>query len=475
MIAPQGSPPARLSALETSFLLGEEVIPGYLGHVASAFVLDGPAPGLAALAQHVESRIAGVPRLRRRVVAVPGGVARPVWVQEGDLDVRDHVRAATLAAPGGDAELRASLGELLARPIDREHPLWELWVVDGLGDGRWALLSKVHHAIADGAELVAILRALLDPEFGGGGGDGDGPAPAPTRAGAAALVADALRDGARAARTGARRAGRALRDPGGALTRSRDAARGIAEMSAASKRPVLASPLTGQSGGGRALAWLALERDAMKRAAADREATVNDVYLAIVTGGLRRWLLRHGVATGEAPLMAMVPVAVRDRRGDDTTELGMLNVALPVDEPDGGRRLQATAATMAAAKDSSQGAAIAAVLGMQNLLPVALLRAAGPQLWTARGLNVTITSLPGTMGSLAVGGRRATAAWQIGFLTPGLTLTFASMSYLGGFTISLIADPDAIGDLDALARDCADEAAELGLDASTSIAEASLA
>jgi hypothetical protein len=130
---------------------------------------------------------------------------------------------------------------------------------------------------------------------------------------------------------------------------------------------------------------------------------------------------------------------------------------------------------MAAAKDSSQGAAIAAVLGMQNLLPVALLRAAGPQLWTARGLNVTITSLPGSMGSLAVGGRRATAAWQIGFLTPGLTLTFASMSYLGGFTISLIADPEAIGDLDALARDCAEEAAELGLDASSSTAEASLA
>ncbi|MEA2128483.1 MAG: diacylglycerol O-acyltransferase / wax synthase [Solirubrobacteraceae bacterium] len=473
MIAQQGSPPARLSALQTSFLLGEEVIPGYLGHVATAFVLDGPPPSVMELAQHVESRIAGVPRFRRRVVAVPGGVARPVWAQDGDFDVRNHVRSATLALPGGDAELRASLGGLLARPIDREHPLWELWLVDGLSDGRWALLSKVHHAIADGAELVAILRTLLDPEFGDGAGGG--PAPAPTRAGARALVADALRDGARAARTGARRAGRALRDPGGALARSRDAARGIAELSAASKRPVLASPLTGQSGGGRALAWLALERDAMKRAAAGRDATVNDVYLAIVTGGLRRWLLRHEVATGEAPLMAMVPVAVRDRRGDDATELGMLNVALPVDEADGGRRLQATAATMAAAKDSSQGAAIAAVLGMQNLLPVALLRAAGPQLWTARGLNVTITSLPGSMGSLAVGGRRATAAWQIGFLTPGLTLTFASMSYLGGFTISLIADPEAIGDLDALARDCAEEAAELGLDASSSTAEASLA
>lgn len=470
MPAQHGSSSARLSALETSFLLGEELIPGYTGHIASVFVFEGPPPSREALMRHVEARLGRVPRYRRRVVAVPGGIARPAWVADGDFDLRRHVRAATPSPPGGEAQLWECVAQILTRTIDRRHPLWELWLIDGLSDGRWALLNKVQHAVADGAELAVILRALLNPEFGDDAGVSASPSAVP---GPRKLLWAAARDGVHAITTGARRVGSALMAPRGAVARSRDATRGLREMSDASKRPVLDSPLTGQSGPQRAIEWIALERDAMKQVATERDMTVNDLYLAIAAGGLRRWLMRHELLGTDAPLMAMVPVAVRDRRHDDATELGMLTVALPVHEADTERRMQSTAATMRAAKDSHQGAAIAAVLGLQNVLPVAVLRAAGRQLWTARGLNVTITSMPGSIGPVSVGGCRAIGGWQIGFLTPGLTLTFASMNYGGRVTISLIADPAAIADIDALAHGCAEEAAAIGLVADSSIARTS--
>lgn len=440
----------RLRALETSFLVGEDVIPGYLGHNASLFVFEGPAPSVSELAARVESRLGSLPRYRQRVVNVPGGVARPVWVDDLRFDVNDHV----LAASG---ELRGVVGELLARPVQRDRPLWELWLIDGLDDGRWAILHKLQEAAADGGSLVANLRTLF------AGDEAAVSAGAVSPSGPARLAAGAAVDGLRAAAGGVRRAGAAALRPRTTVDRAKTAARGFGEMSAAAKRPVLESPLTGQSGPRRAIAFLTLDRAEMKGVAREHGTTVNDVFIAIAAGALRRWLTAHELSVDAAPLRAMVPVAVPDPDRDDESQLGMLSVPLPVHEPAVERRIDLTAETMRAAKSSSQGAAIASFLAMQDLLPLAALRAAGRGLWTARGLNVTITSVPGSMPPFSAAGRRALQGWAIGFLTPGLTLTFASMTYDGRFAISLIADPDAIADLEALAEHCAEEAAGMGL------------
>jgi len=450
--------PRRLRALQTSFLVGEEVIPGYVGHTATVMAFEGPPPGVSDLTAALEV----MPHYRLRIAEVPGGVARPTWVEDGEFDVRNHVRAVTAAPPGGDGELRAAVASVLAEPIPRAHPLWELVIVDGLAKDRWALVSKVQEAMTDGGSVVPDVNTLF-------AGQPARPGHRTARASAPVVLAgEAVLDGLRASAGAVRRAGAAILRPRPALERVRQAAAGLSELAEVAKRPVLDSPFNGQSSSRRAVEWVTFDHADLQRVARGHAVTVNDVYVTILSGALRRWLTDHGIDVAEAPFRAMVPVAVHDPDHDEDTYLGMLTVALAIDEPDAERRLARTAETMRAAMSSNQGAALGAVLKLQDAIPAGVLRAAGPKLWTAQGMNVTVTSTPGRLAELAVAGRRMVAAWEVGFLTPGLKATFASLVYGDRFAVTCIADPDAVDDLDALARACVAEARALGVGRSVS-------
>src|SRR3712207_1767635 len=145
-------------------------------HVGGALIFDGDPPAYDELAGSIASRLHRLPRYRQRLAWPPGGVLRPCWVDDPRFDVRFHVRHAALPRPRGETELRELAGRLFSVALDRDRPLWEIHLVDGLRGGRFAIVAKIHHALADGVSGVDIAALLLDVEPGAGLGDGEEPA-----------------------------------------------------------------------------------------------------------------------------------------------------------------------------------------------------------------------------------------------------------------------------------------------------------
>jgi WS/DGAT/MGAT family acyltransferase len=175
--------PDRLSALDASFLALEK--DGAHMHVGSVLVFDGPAPTYDALVEHIERRLHLVPRYRRKLAHPPLGQGRPVWVDDPRFNAGYHVRHTALPGPAGEAELRALAGRVFSQELDRTKPLWEIWLVERVGDDAFALVCKTHHALVDGISGVDIMTVLFDLE--------PGPPPPP----ASALVTASLAGPAR--------------------------------------------------------------------------------------------------------------------------------------------------------------------------------------------------------------------------------------------------------------------------------------
>ena len=310
----------RLSPLDVSFLHLET--PRTAMHVGTVAIFAAPPHGpldherLAAL---VARRIARAPRYRQKVRAVPGHLANPVWVDDEHFDINYHVRRSALPRPGTDDQLRELVGRVQSRQLDRSRPLWELYVVEGLADGRFAIITKVHHALLDDVSAVELGALLLDADPNAPEAAPDPewePAGEPSALGlVAAAVADNLRrptqvlDTLRSEVTDVRAvAGRMLDTAGGAVTALRR-----------SLRPAPASPLDVRVGEQRRYGMAATALDDYKRIRKAHDGTVNDVILATVAGALRIWLLTRGESVTPATVVrAMVPVSVRgDEAGTD--------------------------------------------------------------------------------------------------------------------------------------------------------------
>ena len=151
----------RMSPLDASFLHIEDADRTTALHIGSVGIFEGPPPDRAEFAGMIETHLSEVPRYRQRVDFVPFGIARPVWVDDTDFNVGYHVRRTALPRPGGSDELRALVGRLMSQRLDRTKPLWEIWIVEGLPDDQWAMLSKVHHCMVDGVSGAEILSVLL--------------------------------------------------------------------------------------------------------------------------------------------------------------------------------------------------------------------------------------------------------------------------------------------------------------------------
>jgi diacylglycerol O-acyltransferase len=432
----------RLTGLDASFLAFEKG--GAHMHVGTVLVFDGPAPPYEALTEHVERALHLVPRYRQRLAHPPLGLDRPVWTDDPHFNIGYHVRHTALPEPASERELRRLAGRLFSQQLDREKPLWELWLVDELGDGRFALIGKTHHALVDGIAGVDLLTVLFDLEPDPPPGGGCGLQSGPGSRGGAELLATALVDRVTAPLAVAREAlGHPLRTLGGL----------VALASAGAGAP--ASPLNVKIGPHRRFAWADADLHAFKQVKNRLGGTINDVVLTVVTGALRAHLFRHGRDPEGMELKAMVPISVRADadRGALGNQVAAMYAPLPVGIADPVERFRTVHAALAGLKESGQAVGAQAITRLADAAAPTILTQAARLQARQRFFNLTVTNVPGPQVPLYVLGRRLEAFYPLVPLVLNTALGIAVMSYDGKLFFGLLGDYDALPDLDALAGD----------------------
>src|SRR5947199_5200925 len=296
--------PDRLTGLDSSFLHLERDSAHM--HVAGCSVFAGQPPAHDELIEAIESKLHLVPRYRQRLAFVPLGQGRPVWVDDPHFKVQYHLRHTALPRPGGEAELKRLAGRVFSQALDRTRPLWELWLVEGLAGGRFAVLSKTHHALVDGVSGVDIATVLFDTS----------PEPLPVAApahewvarplpSAAQLLADALLERATVPQEVVRGARATLRGPRVMAARLGRAAGSVGVLAWTGLRAAPASPFNVRIGPHRRFTWVRADLAQFKAIKNSLGGTVNDVVLAVVTGALGRYMRLHGWSTEGVALRAM--------------------------------------------------------------------------------------------------------------------------------------------------------------------------
>lgn len=469
----------RLSALDASFLFVEEGDTAM--HVGGLAIFGEPEGGLDvdALERHIARRIGRVPRFRQRVRAVPGGLARPVWVDDANLDLDHHIRRSHLPRPGGERQLDEFVARVMARPLDRNRPLWELYVIEGLAGGRFAILSKTHHALVDGVASVDLAQVLLDPT----------PVPAqdpiddwvptaePTDA---ELVVTAVSDMLRAPGEAIESLARRTPDPSALMRGFAGAIGGIASTLRAVSAPAGAGSLSAVAGSdARVFATVDGSLADHKLIREAHGATVNDVVLTVVAGSLRAWLMARGEPMHQGTTVrALVPVSLRGHHatteglgagvdGDDDPRTGnhvsAYFVELPVGEPSPVVRLQQVSMAMRGLKDSGQALGAQTIISLAGYAPstVHAMAARTANSLSSRVFGLVVTNVPGPQFRLYALGAPLLAAYPVAPLASGQAVAIGVTSYDGHVFYGLIGDREAMPDMNVLAQCLDDSLAEL--------------
>jgi WS/DGAT/MGAT family acyltransferase len=357
--------------------------------------------------------------------------------------------------------MRTSIAaRIFSQRLDRTKPLWELWLVEGLEGGGFVLINKTHHCLVDGVSGVDITGVLFDLEREPGGPPGPEdrwvPSPEPS---SASLVAAGVRDLARAPVGLAARAVGAIRSPGHTAAVAREAAEGIAEVGWGIINSPPSTPLNVAIGPHRRILWVGTSLDNLKAIKNGLGGTVNDVFLAVVSGALRRWLLSRGVRTEGVELRGCVPVSVRgqDEMDDLGNRITMMACPLPVYADDPRTRLRIVSEAMRGLKESKQALGAEVIAGLQDFAPPTIFAQASRLNFSSRVYNLLVTNVPGPQFPLYLLGRRLETMIPIPFLAPEKALAIAVFSYDGGVHISLMGDSEAMHDLDALGGFIEDE------------------
>jgi diacylglycerol O-acyltransferase / wax synthase len=452
------SNPDRLTGLDASFLALEK--DGAHMHVGSVLLFEGPAPAYDDFVARIAGGLHLVPRYRQRLAFPPFGVSRPQWVDDPHFNPGYHVRHTALPAPAGEDELRRLAGRVFSQQLDREKPLWEIWLVDEVADDRFALICKTHHALVDGISGVDILTVLFDL-------DREAPAaPEPPAwaarplPGRAELLASAVGERV-AAPLGFLRAVLSAPDRAGAAA-GRSAA-GLAAMAAAGIAGAPPSPLNVRIGPHRRFAWASADLAAFKAVKDALGGTINDVVLTVVTGALRAHLFRHGRDPEGLELKAMVPISVRADadRGALGNQVAAMYAPLPVGLEDPVERFRFITGAMKGLKESGQAVGAQAITRLADAAAPTVLDQAARLQSRQRFFNLTVTNVPGPQVPLYVMGRRLEAFYPKVPLVLNTALGIAIMSYDGRIFFGLLGDYDALADLDALASDLDAAIAEL--------------
>lgn len=471
--------PDRLSPLDASFLYMEERTTAMtVGGVMTFEQPDGKPFDFDAFLLLIEHRLALVPRYRQKVREVPGRLGLPVWVDDPDFDLTFHVRRSALPAPGDDIALRELVGRLVSRQLDRSRPLWEIYVIEGFEEHRFAILTKTHHAMVDGLATMDIGAALLDETPDPRRIDNDEPWFPDREPSGLMLAAAAVVENMRRPRSAVDALTRATANVTQSMGIVRRAVGGVVDAVRTVRRGP-AGALTGPTGAqrrfGMARTTLADHRQIRRRHCRVGEGSVNDVVLAVATGALRRWMISRGEPLpSDTVVRAMVPVSLRARRGTGGAPNGVTDgpagnriaavfVALPVGEADPVVRLRSIAAQMAAHKRHGRAAGTTAVIGLAGLTGprVHEMGARLSSRLSAWLFDVVVTHVPGPPRPLYAMGARMRDIFPLVPLAYGQTVAIGVTSYDGTVCYGLNADRDAMHDVDVLAAGIDESLAEL--------------
>lgn len=462
--------PHRLTGLDAAWLYLETRTMHM--HVGSVLVLDpSSAPDgvvtLERLTAYVRDRLHLAPPLRRRLVQTPFRLDHPVWIEDPEFDLEFHIRHAAVPAPSGLHQLAAYAADVMSRPLDRTRPLWEVTLVDGLADGRVALVTKTHHAVVDGVSGTELLAAILQLEP-----HATPPAPAeawePER-----LPGDlelALGAGLHLASTPLR----ALQTGAAAFESVQNLVR-LGRQEREEPPPALfetvPAPWNGALSPYRRVAFAALPLDTVKAVKNARGGTVNDVVLAAVAGALRRYLDDHGV-TLDRPLVAMVPIAVRgggsDTAGGAGNHVSSMLVALPSDTDDPAERLRRVSLATRGAKEQHGALGADTISRVAEIAPAAAFALAARLYSRTRAAdrhrpiwNVVVSNVPGPRVPLYCAGATLEAVYPLGPVHEMNGLNITLFSYADMVFVGVNADRDLVRDVDTVATGIVAAVAEL--------------
>jgi diacylglycerol O-acyltransferase len=441
-----------MSPLDASFLHIEDAVTHM--HIGSVGIFEGPAPGAGEVRSAIAARLPLVPRYRQKVRFVPLALGRPIWVDDPHFNLDYHVRRTGLPAPGGDEELRTLVGRVMSQQLDRAKPLWEMWVVEGLDDGRWALISKTHHCMVDGVSATDLMSVILSKEREAEPQDADAWSPGP-EPGSVALVTHSLALRAASPYEAMRTVLSAARGPRRVARKSFDTARGVVNL-----RPLLnpnpARSLNGPIGPHRRWDWARARLSDVKQIRAAHDATINDVVLAAITHGFRELLLSRGESVKGRVIRTLVPVSVRaeDQHGTYNNKVSAMFAELPVEIEDPVGRLESLHEQMQHLKHSGQAVAAEQLTALSGFAPGMLLALAGrvgtrlPQ----NSVNTVTTNVPGPQRPLYLSGRRLLEAFPFVPLGGHVRIGVAIFSYDGGINFGVTGDYDKALDIGVLCR-----------------------
>jgi WS/DGAT/MGAT family acyltransferase len=433
-------------------------------HVGGLTIAEGPPPAMEDFLGQIRERLHLVPRYRHKLASTALDSGRPVWVDDPNFSLEYHVRHTALPTPGTWIQLQSLTARIFSQQLDRSKPLWEMWLIEGLKDDRFALITKTHHSLIDGIAGVDLATVLFDlspdPPPIRHSGRAWQPHPEP---GTAELVAAGVRGAVRAGVELAEGAIDALAHPEHAVARAREAAEGIGEIVWAGLNPAPETPLNVPIGPHRRFFGVGSRLEDFKTVKNAFGGTVNDVVLAVVTGALRTFLISRGRRTEGVEMRALVPVSVRveGEHGDGGNRIVVMRGPLPVYIADPVQRLRFVSQAMDGLKESKQALGAEVIAGAQNFAPPTILAQASRLNFSTRLYNLLVTNVPGPQFPLYVLGREMLEAYPVAFLPENHALAIAIMSYNGQMNFGLLGDFDSLPDIDTISDSIAEELATL--------------
>jgi diacylglycerol O-acyltransferase / wax synthase len=417
-------------------------------HIGGVSIFEGPPPAFEELLGWVEGKLPRVPRYRQKVRFVPFGVSEPVWVDDPYFDLAYHLRHTAVPSPGSETQLRTMAARVFSQHLDRARPLWEIWMVEGLDEGRWALLSKVHHCMVDGVAATDLMSVMFSENDTA---DADPPAwePQPEPSGLELL----LRGSSHRVLRSAEQARAAVRSPPDLMGSTAAVARAF--LAAVPLFRPSTSSLTGAIGPHRVWSWARGSLGEVKRIRRALGGTVNDVVMTTITAGFRDLLLERGEQVGPRRVVrTMVPVSVRlpGERGVYNNRVSAVFARLPVGIEDPAERLVSIREQMDGIKSSGQAVAGDALTQLSGFAPPLLL-ALGSRVVTRSArfnMDTATTNVPGPQQPVFALGRRLEASYPYVPIVGTIRIVVAIFSYAGTLYFGVTGDRDHVGDIGTL-------------------------
>lgn len=459
----------RLSALDNSFLGIEDGVSHM--HIGSVAIFDkgpfGTSDGgvdIEKIRSLMESELHRVPRYRQRLRRTPV-FDQPVWIDDPHFNLGYHIRHTHLPRPGDERQLKRLAARLMSQELDRGKPLWEMWVVEGLNDDRFAIVTKVHHCMIDGVGSVQLTGAILRPTPETPRAVDPPPRwiprPAPS---ALELVAAELTHRVVTPVKALVNAALATLEPASALGGARDIAAALGASLGTGFHSASPTPLNVSIGPHRRFDWAVADLEAMKTVRTRHGGTVNDVVLAVLAGAMRTFLHRRGLDPNRLDFRVMCPVNVRDAQSQSAVgnRVAMIVVKLPLGERDPVERLRRTIAETVQVKRSKQASGTQLIESLSDAtFPTIMVQFANLTA-LARPFNVVTTNVPGPSIPVYIHGARMLECYPLVPLFANQALGIALFSYAGKLHWGFNADWDAVPDLHELVEAVQHELTALG-------------